>query len=107
MIKNVVLQYVKTEQKTSQNGKPYKACSIKVADRWLNGFGNAETEKWQAGDNVTIDIYQEEWNGKIYDRFKTVDKADMLEIRVKKLEDAVFDKAPEVPKPPDYEDLPF
>lgn len=131
MIKDVVLQFVKNEQKVSKNGKQYTACSIKVADNWINGFGNQETQSWNAGDQVRIDIFKEQYNGKEYLKFKTLKKEDLLEERIKKLEEivagligkptpatkeeveSIFNDAPPPQEPPkDYsdvtpDDLPF
>jgi len=92
MLKTVTLQFVKNEQKVSKAGKPYTACSIKVSEDWVNGFGSPATQAWQVGDSVMLDIYEEEWNGKMYKKFKVPDKADLLEKRVSKLEEAVFKK---------------
>ena len=54
-----------------------------------NGFGGYETKKWQVGDFVTADLYQEDWNGKPQNKFKAVRKEDLLEKRIEVLEKLV------------------
>ena len=85
----VTLTYCNNEAKVSKNGKPYTSCSIKTVqhgDSFINGFGNATTKLWAAGDVVDVDIYDEEYNGKVYKKFKAMEKADVLEERVVELE---------------------
>ena len=85
----VTLTYCNNEAKVSKNGKPYTSCSIKTAehgDVFINGFGNATTKLWAAGEVVDVDVYDEEYNGKVYKKFKAMEKADVLEERVIELE---------------------
>lgn len=52
-------------QLVSKTGKPYTRCLIDLADgRKASGFGNVTTRKWNAGDEVEIDLTQsgEYWN---------------------------------------------
>ncbi len=86
MIKSVYLEEIKNELKTSKNGKPYTACSIKVDNQWLNGFGGNTTKAWAAGQTVKIDTYEEEYNGKMYKKFKYLKEEDLLKERVEVLE---------------------
>lgn len=93
MMENLTLTFVKNEDKVSKGGKKYTACTIKASqygDQWINGFGNWTTRDWEVGDTVVVETWEEEYNGKMYRKFKTVKKEDLLEIRVKKLEDRVF-----------------
>lgn len=86
MLKQVVIQSISCEEKISKNNKPYIMCGIKIADEWHNGFGKKEMKEWEAGQTVWLDIYEEEYQGKMYKKFKAVDKVDLLEMRVKQLE---------------------
>ena len=84
----ITLTYVSNEEKVSQNNKKYTACSIRCAEFknpedptkevWINGFGNSETKTWNTGDTVDVEIYDEEYQGKTYKKFKTLDKTDVV-----------------------------
>lgn len=86
MIQKVVLEEVKNETKTSKGGKQYTACEIKVNGTWRQGFGSTFTKTWQPGQTVEVELMEEEWNGKIYKKFKAIGRQDILEERLKKLE---------------------
>jgi len=82
------LTFVKNEQKTSKAGKPYTACAIKTeatGNEYLNGFGNKVTATWLEGDEVDIEIYEEEYNGKMYKHFRMLNETDLLKETVTKL----------------------
>lgn len=72
------IESIKNEDKTSKNGKPYVACSIKSGGEYYNGFGNAQTKSWQVGDEVEVDIYEEEYNGKMYKKFRVPKETDLI-----------------------------
>lgn len=58
-------------------------------DEWINGFMSSNPT-WQEGEEVTLDIGEEEFNGQMQKKFRLPKKEDQLEERVKKLEDKVF-----------------
>ena len=118
------LDEVKQEVKTSKNGKKYTYCSIKANGEYRTGFGNNETRGWQAGDDVDVDLFEEEYNGKIYKKFKTkgtsapkgnddlfktamVAKITAMEKRLEALELFVFPQQEEPVKTNPDDDLPF
>lgn len=70
------LEEVKNEAKVSKAGKNYTTCGIKVEGQWRNGFGNKTTQGWQQGMTVKVDLYEEEYNGVMQKKFKTVGKDD-------------------------------
>jgi len=77
---------------TGKNGKPYQLIGIKTTehgDEWMNGFGSDITTQWKKGDKVSIIIYEEDYNGKTYKKFKLPNASAALEERVAKLEDQV------------------
>lgn len=77
----VKLTYVSNTPKVSKAGKPYTSCSIKTVEHgeeWLNGFGNAQTKSWNPGDEVEVDVYEEEYMGKTYTKFKTLTAEDRV-----------------------------
>jgi hypothetical protein len=83
----VVLQNVKAERKVSaRTNKPYIAVSIQVDEVWHNGFGNEEMMSWSAGDTKELELFDEEYNGKMYKKFKVPNRLDALIARVEELE---------------------
>lgn len=77
MQKQIVLQAVKNETKTSKAGNQYRSCSILLVDRegketWFNMFSTPQTESWSKGDTVLLDFYEEEYNGKMSWKCKPV-----------------------------------
>lgn len=66
----------------SINHKPTKSgkgiiCGIKTRDKngmevWVNGWGNETTKSWAIGQEVELEVYQEEWNGQLRLKFKDV-----------------------------------
>lgn len=106
------LTFVNNEKKVSKNGKPYTSASLKfqeLGDVWVNGFGSKTTELWTVGNKITVDLYEEEYNGKVYKKFNALDKTDLLEMRVAKLEKMLQSpvKATPVEAGPDFSDLPW
>lgn len=70
----ITIEAVKNEEKQSQNGNKYIRCSIKVKgkdgnDLWISGFGNEVTKSWAKGQEVELDIFYEEYQGKTYWKF--------------------------------------
>ena len=83
----VVLRNVKAERKVSaKTNKPYIAVSIQVDETWYNGFGNEEMMSWSAGDTKELELFDEEYNGKMYKKFKVPNRLDALIVRVEELE---------------------
>jgi hypothetical protein len=77
-----------------KNGNPFKMCMIESengnkASMFLGKFQEKQIpvlQTWKAGDTVDVII---EKNGE-YTNFNLMTKTDLLEERVKKLEEAVF-----------------
>jgi len=84
-----LLESVKNDEKISGNGNPYIATGIKIAGVWYNGLGNKETLLWQAGDKVSVKLYQEEYGGNMQNKFKYISKYTELEQRIERLERVV------------------
>ncbi len=87
----VTLTYVKNDPKVSKAGKPWTSCSIKTkehGDLWLNGFGNKETKLWNVGDTIEVEVYEEDYNGKTYKKFKTISPEDRIDGLTKQLKQA-------------------
>lgn len=67
------LTFVKNEDKISKKGNPYIRCLIKTEEHGntlIDGFGDADTRSWDVGDDVNITVYEEEYKGKTYTKFK-------------------------------------
>lgn len=83
----VTLQYVKAERKVSaKTNKPYISASIQVNDVWYNGFGDEAIFNWKAGETKEVELFEEEYNGKMYKKFKVPNKFDILIAKVAELE---------------------
>lgn len=84
------IKIVKVLNKLAKNGTT-KLCSIKTIDKtgqevWLSGFGNKTTESWQDGQEVDLEVFQEEYNGEVRWKFKTPPEVNIVEI-LKRIED--------------------
>jgi hypothetical protein len=90
--------YISDEKKDGtkfidKNGKPFKRVAIQTdshGETWLSSFSfrdSDEMREWKEGQEVQILISKRDdfWN------FRIPTKADLLEERVTKLEEAVFD----------------
>lgn len=85
-MQEVKLEAVNREEKIGRSGKPYTALSIKTGGKWYNGFGKFENKQWKVGDTVLVKLFQEEYNGKMYDKFETVSEIEKLRLQVEALE---------------------
>lgn len=85
----VLLEEVTNEEKTSKTGKPYTYTRIKVGGKYYSGFGGMTTVGWRAGMTAECKLYQEEYQGKMYDKFKVIGTIEKLEIRIVELEKAM------------------
>jgi hypothetical protein len=68
---------IKNEDKVSTAGKPYSSCSILTISKegqevWIGGFSNNTTKSWVVGQEVELEIYKSEANGKEYFNFREV-----------------------------------
>ena len=94
-----------TPQQVSINEKQYKDkktgqmkslwnIGLKDNNVWYNGavFNKEETEQFQEGKTIKLETFEEEYNGKMYKKFKPPKEIDVLKARVKALEEAVFKK---------------
>jgi len=85
------IKIVKVLNKLAKNGTT-KLCSIKTLNRktgqelWIGGFGNKTTESWQDGQEVELEVYQEEYNGEARWKFKTPPEVNIVEV-LKRIED--------------------
>ena len=77
----------------SKTGKPYTKCNIKTTeygDKYISGFGNRDTEKWNAGDTVEIEIEQRgEYLNFSLPKKDIINNESLLRIE-KKLDNALF-----------------
>jgi len=78
----------------AKNGKQWKMypVSIKSGDVWYSGsfFKEEEITKFRSlsiDKSIYLKVWEEEYNGKTYNKFKFLDKSDQLEIRIKRLEE--------------------
>lgn len=103
-IKEVVLDYIKVEDKIAKNGKPYTALSVKI--RGEEDFRGGFCKRTDAiaslsnGDTALLKLYEEEWNGKMYKKVAIPSQVDLLSAKVdiltKRVEELESKAAPTV-----------
>jgi hypothetical protein len=88
---------VLNKDEVSKAGKPYTQCSIKTLDKtgqevWVNGFGNNTTKSWSEGQEIELDIYQEEYQGKMRLKFRDVKEVNLAQeiAEIKKLVKEIY-----------------
>jgi len=92
IIKEVTVAQV--SQKPTKNPQ-YVTMGVKVGENWYNNVFNVkDVEKIESLKDkpTTLMFYQEEYNGKMYPKFKIPAKIDLLEVRVEKLEAIIAKK---------------
>ena len=105
------------------NNRKWKVTNvgIKIAGEWHNAgiFNEMDIDMIKAheGKELAVELFQEEYNGKMYNKFKTISILELLEKRIEDLEKTVFgpvnsvkeDDIPPLPDapPPEDSDLPF
>jgi len=113
-----------TSKEGETNNRKWKVTNvgIKIAGEWHNGglFKEQDIDMVKAheGKELTVELYQEEYNGKMYNKFKVPSKLDLLEARIVDLEKTVFSPVnsvkedgnipplPDAP-PPEDDGMPF
>ncbi len=102
-----------TSKEGETNKRKWKVTQvgIKIAGEWHNAglFKEAEVDlvKEHEGKELAIELYQEEYNNKMYNKFRLPSKLDLLEQRVKDLEKTVFGPVSNINLEPDIEtDIP-
>ena len=80
------------EEISKKTNKPYTRLAIKTKeypDKWISGFGNKHNSEWKQGDSVDVNVIEK---GEYLD-FEMINsdtRIDILEQRIKVLEDFVF-----------------
>lgn len=77
------IKIIQISHKPTKSGKAV-ICGIKTKDKngqevWVNGWGNDTTKSWSIGQEVELDIYQEEYNGVNRLKFKDVKQRNVFE----------------------------
>jgi len=97
-IKSVVVadtghKEIKESAKIKGDDKRYMQCSIKVGDRWYYGSMFAKNierfKSLKAEDQETFAFYQEEYQGKTYNKFRFPSDKDTEGMKLRVLEDKV------------------
>ena len=92
VIANVELQQINVgDEKKDKNDKQYWNPGIKAQGKWYNSFMRVKeiqaVKKWEEGDMVTLCFFEEEYNGKMYKKFRIPTRTDYLEYRIQTLEE--------------------
>lgn len=79
---------------TTKKGTPWHQVSIKADGKWFGGmaFSDEELAKIQnlkKDDKVVVSVYQEEYNGKMYDKFKFPSDKEQLQEEINKIKDVI------------------
>ena len=96
MLKEVSITKITRTPKTGKFG-PYELITIQMNGKqtWVSGFDNrGETKDWKEGMTILLDIYEKPWvgtDGAVHQgwNFKIPKKVDLLEERVKVLEEKI------------------
>lgn len=56
----IVIHAINHKEQTSKKGEPYTRCGIKYRGKWYSGFGDEVTKNWDVGDEVDVDLWEEE-----------------------------------------------
>ena len=97
-----------------KNGRKWKGtkCGVKIGGKWYNNwlFSDWQVDiiaKANGGDELYLELFKEEYNGKEYDKFKIPSKVDILEKRVEILEFLINGKGedPEPDPPEEAEEI--
>jgi len=75
------------------DGRDYVRVNIRTREKEgiLSGFGSYTNKNWKEGDVVEVELEDKTGaNGTVYHNFKTLSSIQLLERRVKKLENAIF-----------------
>ena len=133
MMKKLLIEKVSigTSKEGETNKRKWKVTQvgIKIGGEWHNAglFKESEVDlvKEHEGKELAVELYQEEYNGKMYNKFKLPSRLDLLEQRVEELESFCFNPSthpggpkvdtntdiPDIPplpdEPPPEDDLPF
>lgn len=74
---------------TGKNGKTWRKVGIQIEsapNSWINGFANDQTDKWEVGTEVNLELVNDpKWGW----QFKIPNATDNLEARVTVLEESV------------------
>ena len=80
-------------QLKTRDGREYSRVGIQVREKegWLSGFSNYANKDWKEGDVIEVELEDKTGaDGTVYHNFKALSQTQLLELRVKKLENAVF-----------------
>lgn len=131
-MEKLTLSFVKNERKVSKKGNSYVSTSLQFVEYpgvYYNGFGDENTLNWNKGEQVEVELYEEEYNGKMQQKFKLpkrprgggvdlsglFEQLERMEKKIDQMYSVVVAKkvpaqepvASAEPTAPDKEDLPF
>lgn len=85
-----VIQWIKHEDKVHQD-KQWTQCSVKIRGKFYNGPGSEKTMRWQVGQTINVDLWEEEYQKKdgsmaSVGKFEIMEDDDMLLQRLANVE---------------------
>ena len=114
MMKKYLIEKVSigTSKEGETNGRKWKVTNvgIKIGGEWHNTglFKEQDIDMVKAheGKELAVELFQEEYNSKMYNKFKVPSKLDLLEQRITVLEKTVFGPVNSVKEDEDVPPLP-
>ena len=93
----------------TKDGRDYVKVGIQVKEKegWLSGFGNYTNKNWKEGDIIEVELEDKYGaDGMVYHNFKALNQTQLLEKRVKRLEESVFNMNTGQPERQEEEEMP-
>lgn len=76
----MIIEKIYSQDKESKGGKKYTSCNIQLEGKMYYGFGKKGiTDNWKVGDDVNVELYIEEFEGKEYLKWKMPSNAKRIE----------------------------
>lgn len=73
-MQKITIKGVNHKEVQKKDGSVFLTCGILTdlngKEEWINGYGNARTQALNKGESIFLDIYEEEYNGKVYKKFR-------------------------------------
>ncbi len=83
ILKTVILDEINCKEiKVAKNNNQYCSVGIKIGGKWYNGLMWGDkiemAKQWKPKDKIALSFYQEEYEGKMYSKFKLPSRTDVI-----------------------------
>jgi len=73
-MQKITIKGVNHKDVQKKDGGTFQTCGILIdtteGEVWVNGFGSPRTQALQKGETIYVELYDEEYNGKVYKKFR-------------------------------------